>query len=74
MNDDLKNIITNIKENIKKAQIKTSVQVNHNLIMLYFTLGKILYDNYQYGNKFIDKIAKELKIEYPNSKGYSVRN
>lgn len=42
--------------------------------MLYFRLGKILYENFKYGNKFIDEISHELKIEYPNSKGYSVRN
>lgn len=42
--------------------------------MLYFRLGKILYENFKYWNKFIDEISRELKIEYPNSKGYSVRN
>lgn len=29
-----------------------------------------MYDNYEYGNKF----ARELKLEYPNATGYSVRN
>lgn len=72
--ENFRKIIVNIKEEIINTQIKTMQTVNNNLIMLYFRLGKILYDNYQYGNKFIDKIAKELKIEYPNSKGYSVRN
>ena len=51
-----------------------NIQVNHNLIELYFRLGKILYDNYEYGNKFIDEVARELKLEYPNATGYSVRN
>lgn len=71
---EFKKIINVIKEDIKKAQIKTAIQVNKNLIMLYFRLGKILYDNFKYGNKFIDEISRELRLEYPNSKGYSVRN
>lgn len=71
---EFKIIINNIKQDIKRTQIKTAVQVNRNLIMLYFRLGKILYENFKYGNKFIDEISRELKIEYPNSKGYSVRN
>ncbi len=71
---DFKGIINNIKEDIKNTQTKTAVQVNRNLIMLYFRLGKILYDNYEYGNKFIDEVACELKNEYPNSTGYSTRN
>ena len=31
-------------------------------------------DNYKYGNKFIDELSKELKIEFPNFKGSSIRN
>ena len=41
---------------------------------MYFRLGKILSDNYKYGNKFIDEVSKDLKIEFPNSTGFSVRN
>jgi hypothetical protein len=29
---------------------------------MYFRLGKILNDNYEYGNKFIDEVSKDLKI------------
>lgn len=74
LEQEFKIIINNIKQDIKRTQIKTSVQVNQNLIMLYFRLGKILDENFKYGNKFIDEISRELKSEYPNSKGYSVRN
>lgn len=71
---DFKKIINNIKEDIRSVQIKSAVQVNRNLIMLYFRLGKILYENFEYGNKFIDEISRELKLEYPNATGYSTRN
>ena len=31
-------------------------------------------DNFKYGNKFIDDISRELKLEFPNISGFSVRN
>ena len=74
LEENFKQIINDIKLDIKSTQLKTVMQVNYNLINLYFRLGKILYDNYEYGNKFIDEVAKELKLEYPNTTGYSVRN
>ena len=74
LEENFKQIINDIKLDIKSTQLKTAMQVNYNLINLYFRLGKILYDNYEYGNKFIDEVAKELKLEYPNTTGYSVRN
>ena len=74
LEENFKQIINIIKSDIKVTRLKTAIQVNHNLIELYFRLGKILYDNYEYGNKFIDEVARELKLEYPNATGYSVRN
>ena len=74
LENDFKKIIVSIKEEIVNTQIKIAMQSNRSLIQLYFKIGKILYDNYEYGNKFIDQIAQELKLEYPNSTGYSVRN
>lgn len=74
LEENFKQIINVIKSDIKESSLKTAIQVNNNLIRLYFRLGKILYDNYEYGNKFIDEVARELKLEYPNATGYSVRN
>lgn len=71
---DFKDIINDIKQEIKSTQYKVAVQSNISLISMYFRLGKILSDNYKYGNKFIDEVSKDLKIEFPNSTGFSVRN
>ena len=72
--DDFQKIISHIKDEIKTTQYKVLVQNNIDLISMYFRLGKILNDNYKYGNKFIDEVSKNLKIEFPNSTGFSVRN
>ncbi|MBR1414106.1 MAG: hypothetical protein IJ574_05520 [Bacilli bacterium] len=71
---DFKNIVNNIKNEIKTTQIKVAIEANKNLINLYFRIGKILNDNFKYGNKFIDDVSREIKLEFPNIEGFSVRN
>ena len=73
-NEEFKNIVNSIKNEIRTSQVKIAIETNVNLINLYFRLGKILNDNYKYGNKFIDDISHELRIEFPNIDGFSVRN
>ena len=71
---DFVNVIANIKNEIRTTQVRTMQQVNSNLIMMYFRIGKILAENSKYGNKFIENIAMELKLEFPDLKGFSARN
>lgn len=47
---------------------------NSELIMLYFRLGKIVSENASYGNKFIKNFSTSLRIEFPNTDGFSERN
>lgn len=72
--ENFKNIIAKIKSEIKTTQIKAIQQVNSELILMYFRIGKILTKNSRYGNKFIKNIAHELKTEFPELKGFSERN
>ncbi len=74
LEQDFKNILLNIKHEIKNSQIKTMFEVNKNLIMLYFRLGKIISENSEYGRSFIKNVSTELKLEFPNMKGFSERN
>ncbi len=71
---EFKEVINSIKEEIKTTQTKTMLEVNKNLVMLYFRLGKIIDDNSKYGNKFIEQIEIELKLDFPSIKGFSIRN
>ena len=36
--------------------------------------GKFINEHKAVGNKFIDNLAADIKLEFPNVKGYSVRN
>lgn len=72
--EDFKNVINEIKEDIKNTQFKTMQEVNSNLIMLYFRLGKIVSENKAYGSNFTKQVSQELKLTFPNMKGFSERN
>ena len=50
------------------------LQVNKELTLLYYHIGRIINEHKSWGNKFIDNLARDIKIAYPNSTGYSVRN
>ena len=73
-NNDYLKTIESIKSEIKSAQYKAAVSVNRELIMLYYNIGKIVNEHKAWGNKFIDNLAADIKLEFPNVKGYSVRN
>ena len=67
-------VIDEIKLDIGKTQLDIMINANISLVNLYFRIGKVLYDNSSWGNKFLDKLAFELKIAFPNQKGFSIRN
>lgn len=75
MNDNqYLSIIENIKQEINNSQFKAAVSVNRELVMLYYNIGLIINEHKTWGNKFIENLAKDIKLAFPNSTGYSVRN
>ncbi|MDR0565140.1 MAG: DUF1016 N-terminal domain-containing protein [Azoarcus sp.] len=67
-------VLEQIKERIKIAQHNAVLSINHEQIVLYWNIGNIIIKNTQYGNKFVENLAKDIKLEFPKTKGYSVRN
>lgn len=41
---------------------------------MYYNIGLKLIENNKWGSSFIDTLAKDLKMEFPNIKGMSARN
>jgi len=66
--------IQEIKAEIKKAQYKATVKVNNELLLLYYHIGQAINKHKVWGNKFIENLSRDLRLEYPDAKGYSVRN
>ena len=71
---DFKIVINEVKNQISNTKIEIFQNANMSLLKLYYNIGKIIYDNSKWGNKFIESMAHELKISFPNIKGFSVRN
>ena len=63
-----------VKQEIKAAQYKAAVHVNTELIMLYHSIGCVINAHKSWGNKFIENLAQDIKLEFPQTTGYSVRN
>ena len=71
---DFKEIVVNIKKEINQTQVLIMSDANIRLINLYFKIGKVIYDNSTWGDKFIKNLEREIKIDFPNIKGFSSRN
>ncbi len=67
-------IVENIKREIKAAQYRAAVHANADMLLLYHDIGCVINEHKSWGNKFIDNLATDIRIEFPESKGYSVRN
>ena len=50
-------LLSDIKERIKASQYRALLNVNEQLIRLYWDIGNDLNQNMAYGNRFIDTLA-----------------
>jgi len=66
--------LEDIKARIKAAQYKAILGANREQILLNWNIGKTIISKSQWGNKFIDNLARDIKLEFPGIKGYSTRN
>jgi len=69
-----KEVFETIKQQVLKSQYKAMQAVNMELIYMYWNIGKIISENIEWGNKFVDNLSIDLKCEFPNIQGFSVRN
>ena len=71
---DYLTVVDTIKNNIRVAQYKAVLSANHELIMLYWNIGNVINGNNTWGSKFIDNLARDIKLDFPDMTGFSVRN
>lgn len=69
-----KSLLENIKQEVLNAQYKAIYTVNKELMFMYWHIGNIILENAQWENKFIDNLSIDLKLEFSEIKGFSVRN
>lgn len=74
---EYKEWISSIKEHIRSLQIKMAVSVNSSLIHLYWELGASITEKQndaQWGDGLIVNMSEDLSRDFPDMKGFSVRN
>lgn len=74
---DYSSWLNELKQKINKARHKTALSINSVLIELYWELGKdisLSESTSSWGSGFIDRLSRDLTLEYPEMKGFSRRN
>lgn len=66
-NNEYLDLVQTIKQEIQQAQYKATLSVNKELIMLYYNIGKIINEHKSWGNKFIENLAADIKLLFPNA-------
>jgi predicted nuclease of restriction endonuclease-like (RecB) superfamily len=70
-------ILQDLKEKIKQARLRATVVVNAQLLRVYWEIGRTILEQQEklgWGAKIIDRLASDLKGEFEDMKGLSVRN
>lgn len=73
-NHEYLSIVDDVKLKIRNAQYRATLAVNSELITLYWNIGNVINEHSVWGNKFIDNLARDIKLDFPDAKGYSIRN
>ena len=80
MNKDIKfykNLLVDIKNRIRQGQLKANLSANAEMLATYWDIGKMIYQRQQnegWGKAVIPRLAKDLKNELAEIKGFSARN
>lgn len=69
--------LRDLKDRIRSAQVKAALAVSHELVTLYWNVGRQLIAEQMrrgWGAKVIDRLAADLRHAFPEMKGFSPRN
>lgn len=75
--DNYDDFFRSLKERIHSAKVKAALAVNQELVLLYWQIGRDILHRQQeqgWGAKVIDRLAQDLKMEFPEMTGFSPRN
>lgn len=75
--NDYVELLSELKEKIRTAQVKAALAVNAELVRLYWDIGNAILSRQSqegWGTKVVDRLAKDLKKAFPDMSGFSPRN
>jgi predicted nuclease of restriction endonuclease-like (RecB) superfamily len=69
--------LSQLKDRIRRAQLRASLAVNHEMVVLYWQTGRDILDRQKehgWGAKVIDQLSADLRRAFPGVEGFSTRN
>ena len=66
-----------LKLRIQQAQLKATLAVNRELILLYWQIGRDILERQEragWGARIVERLAQDLHREFPDVRGFSPRN
>lgn len=72
--DDYFKILEGVKKRITESQYSVMTAANIERNILFWNIGRVIVEYSKWGNKFVETLSKDLRMEYPGIEGYSVRN
>ena len=76
-NSEFKSWVSQLKKDIRSAQIKAAIKVNTELLRLYWRMGADICEKQKsasWGDGWLKELSRELMAEFPDMKGLSYRN
>lgn len=67
-------MLSDIRNDIRCSQHKAMLSANQTMIAHYWRIGQAINAHKAWGNKFIDVLSNDIRQDFPQAKGYSVRN
>lgn len=71
------NLLGDIKARVRQAQHRAVLSANAEMILMYWNIGRLIAARQEqegWGTAVIPRLAKDLKNELPEQKGFSERN
>ncbi len=70
-------LLARLKSQIRAAQVRAAVAVNQELVLPYWSIGREILIRQKedgWGTRVIERLAKDLRSEFPDMQGLSQRN
>jgi predicted nuclease of restriction endonuclease-like (RecB) superfamily len=74
---DYKQWLASLTAEIRNSRARAARAVNSDMIMLYWRIGREIMERQEqhgWGAKIVDRLAADLHAEFPDTKGFSIRN
>jgi len=77
LSTDYRTFVEALKKRVHEAQLRASLAVNQELVLLYWHIGMDILDRQEklgWGAKVVEQLSTDLRRAFPEMKGFSSRN